>query len=244
MNQEDQQPEQKETKAAGTLPPWTVGDLPKAPSLGWKSWTALLGPGVLMAGTSIGSGEWLAGPGVTAQYGGTLLWVASLSIFGQVFCNLEFMRYTLYCGEPIMVGALRLKPGKWLWGTYYALMEFAHLWPYNVAGAAVAVSAACLGHLPGEGDAMLVKVLSCSLFVLALVPLIFGGTVYNVIERIMTAKLIFVLVFFGFVSVTLALKVIKISSLFRNRTARPRQWWADRLPGWAWGRSPCGYGDG
>ena len=61
MNQEDTQSQSSETVSAGMLPPWTVGDLPKPPSLGWRTWTALLGPGVLMAGASIGSGEWLAG---------------------------------------------------------------------------------------------------------------------------------------------------------------------------------------
>jgi len=158
---------------------------------------------VLLAGASIGSGEWLAGPGVTAQYGGTLLWVAALSIIAQVFCNLEFMRYTLYCGEPIMVGGLRTRPGPKVWSGFYALLEFAHLWPYNVAGAAVAVSAAWLGHLPGQDDAGVVRTLGCGLFVLAFLPLIFGGTVYKTLERIMTAKLVYVLIFFALVGMFL-----------------------------------------
>src|SRR5688572_11827616 len=76
------------TVAAGKLPPWQTGDLPPAPTGGWTTWLRLLGPGVLLAGASIGSGEWLAGPGLTAQYGGALLWVATLAIVAQVFCNL------------------------------------------------------------------------------------------------------------------------------------------------------------
>ena len=83
-----------------------VGELPAAPAPGWRLWIGLLGPGVVLAGTSIGSGEWLFGPAVSAQYGGTLLWLASISIMLQVFCNLMMMRYTLYCGEPIIVGGL------------------------------------------------------------------------------------------------------------------------------------------
>ncbi len=184
-----------ETVAAGVLPPWTVGDLPKPPSLGWRSWAALIGPGVLMAGTSIGSGEWLAGPGVTAQYGGTLLWVATLSIVAQVFCNLEFMRYALYCGEPILVGAFRTKPGPKVWTVFYAILELGNIWPFNVASASVAVAAIVLGHLPRADDSTFVHVLSCVLFLLAFLPLIFGGTVYKTLERIMTAKLVFVLIF-------------------------------------------------
>ncbi|MBP61715.1 MAG: hypothetical protein CMJ62_09335, partial [Planctomycetaceae bacterium] len=203
MNQENPQSHQNETVPAGMLPDWTVGDLPKPPRLGWKSWAALLGPGVLMAGASIGSGEWLAGPGVTAQYGGTLLWVATLSIVAQVFCNLEFMRYALYCGEPILVGAFRTKPGPKFWTVFYALLEFGHIWPYNVAGASVAVAAIWLGSLPGQGDDGLVHGLSCVLFLLAFLPLIFGGTVYKMLERIMTVKLVVVLIFLVLVSTCL-----------------------------------------
>ena len=58
-----------------------------------------------MVGVSIGAGEWLFGPAVTAQYGGTLLWLGGLSILMQLFYNLEVMRYTLYCGEPVHVGS-------------------------------------------------------------------------------------------------------------------------------------------
>jgi len=200
----DETPSPK-TVSAGELAPWTTGDLPPAPPSGWRSWTLLIGPGVLMAGASIGSGEWLAGPGVTAQYGGTLLWVATLSILAQVFCNLEMMRYTVYCGEPILVGALRTWPGPKLWILFYILLEFGHIWPFNVASAAVPVAAAILGHLPGEGtirilgislsEHLLVKILACTLFLAAFIPLIFGGTVYKTLERIMTVKLVLVLGF-------------------------------------------------
>ena len=200
MSQKDSQLQTDETVPAGMLPPWTVGDLPKPPSIGWCSWAGLIGPGVMMAGASIGSGEWLAGPGVTAQYGGTLLWVATLSIVAQVFCNLEFMRYAIYCGEPILVGAFRTWPGPKIWTVFYATLEFAHIWPFNVAGAAVALAAIVLGHLPRAGDSVLVHWLACVLFLLAFVPLIFGGTVYKTLERIMTAKLVIVLVFLCFVA--------------------------------------------
>ena len=163
MSQDESQ--KNDTVAAGMLPPWTVGDLPKPPTLSRRSWVALIGPGVLIAGASIGSGEWLAGPGVTAQYGGTLLWVATLSIVAQVFCNLEFMRYAMYCGEPILGGGFRCRPGPKFWTPLYAIMEFGHIWPFNVAAAAsVAVAAIVLGHLPRADDSFFVHGLSCALF--------------------------------------------------------------------------------
>ncbi len=199
-----------ETVPAGSLAPWRVGQLPAPPAPGWRLWIGLLGPGVVLAGTSIGSGEWLFGPAVSAQYGGTLLWLATISIVLQVFCNLVMMRYTIYCGEPIIVGALRTRPGPKFWILCYALLDFASIWPYNASNAAIPLAAAILGHLPGEGslrlagylmtEAQLVRGLGFVIFLLAFVPLIFGGTVYRMLEKIMSLKLILVLGYLSFVA--------------------------------------------
>ena len=188
----------------GMLGAWQTGELPPPPPGGWQTWKALLGPGVLLAGASVGSGEWLSGPAVSAQYGGTLLWVATLSIIAQVFCNLEMMRYTLYCGEPIVVGFFRTWPGPRLWTFVYVLLDFAAIWPFNASNAAVPLAAAVLGHLPGGevpttllGLALtereLVKVLGYLIFLAAFLPLIFGGTIYRMLERVMAFKLVVVL---------------------------------------------------
>jgi hypothetical protein len=196
---------------AGHLPPWTLGDLPPAPAQGWRSWFLLLGPGVLLAGSSIGTGEWLFGPAVSAQYGGSLLWLAGLSIVGQVFCNLEMMRYAVYCGESIIVGYLRTWPGPRFWMLWYAILDLAAIWPYNASNAAVPLAAAVLGHLPGAGtvsiagavmsEPQVVKVLGYAIFLLAFVPLIFGGTIYKMLERVMTIKLVLVLGYLCFFAV-------------------------------------------
>ena len=149
----------------------------------------MLGPGLVLAGTSIGTGEWLFGPAVTAQYGGTLLWLASLSIVLQVFCNLMMMRYAIYSGEGIIVGGLRTPPGPLTWVACYAILDLAAIWPFNASNAAVPLAAAWLGRLPSGDDMPLVKGLGYVLFILAFVPLIFGGTVYRMLEKIMTIKL-------------------------------------------------------
>jgi hypothetical protein len=182
-----------------------VGDLPEPPLRGWQRWRSVLGPGVLLAGASIGSGEWLTGPAITAQYGCTLLWLATLSILFQVVVNLAMIRYTLYCGEPIVVGFFRSRPGARLWTICYAALDFAAIWPFNVAGAAAALAAALLGHLPrattihflglSTTETGLVKLLSVALFLIAFLPLIFGGTIYKMLLRIFTFKLVVVLVY-------------------------------------------------
>jgi hypothetical protein len=137
---------------------------------------------------------------VTAQFGGTLLWIATLSIIAQVFANIEFMRYTIYCGEPLLVGAFRTWPGPLLWVFVYGLMELGHVWPFNVANAAVPLASAAVGRLPDQSHAGMVKTLGIVLFLLSFVPLLFGGTAYKTLERIMSAKLVFVLLFLGLVT--------------------------------------------
>ena len=47
------------------------------------------------------------------------------------------------------------------------------------------------------------QVTSCVLFLLAFVPLIFGGTVYKMLERILTAKLVIVLLVLSAVVIVL-----------------------------------------
>ena len=114
----------------GALPAWEVADLPAPPKFNFKNALAIIGPGAILLGTSIGSGEWLIGPAVTARFGGALLWVATVSIILQVVMNTEFARYTLYTGEPIYTGFMRTAPGPRFWGPVYALLAFFQLgWP-------------------------------------------------------------------------------------------------------------------
>jgi hypothetical protein len=183
------------------LPEWEVAELPRPPFAGWKLWVGLLGPGVVLAGTSIGTGEWLFGPAVTAQYGASVMWLASISIVFQVFANLIFMRYALASGEPIVVGILRAYPGPKFWICILALLEFFAIWPYNASNAAVPLSAAFLGRLPGPEDTNFVNGLGITIFLGSFVPLIFGGTVYRMLEWIMSVKLVVVLLFCGIICI-------------------------------------------
>jgi Mn2+/Fe2+ NRAMP family transporter len=203
-----------DTGNCGVLGNWETGELGPPPAGGWQTWKALLGPGVLLAGASVGSGEWLSGPAISAQYGGMLLWVASLSIIAQVFCNLEMMRYTLYSGEPIVVGFFRTRPGPRVWTWLYIALDFAAVWPFNASNAAVPLAAAMLGHLPGGGtvtvlgltmsEKLLVKAFGYLIFLTAFLPLIFGGTIYRMLERVMAIKLVVVL---GYLVFAVALTV-------------------------------------
>ncbi len=191
------------SKASRYFSQWEDAELPEAPTLAPGQWKILIGPGLLLAGSAIGGGEWLFGPIVTAQYGGQLMWVAMISILLQVSHNLCMMRYTLYTGEPIMVGFFRLFPGPKFWVPFYLLLDLPGIWPYLASNAAVPLVAAFLGDLPGPEHERLLRWISYAIFTSAFLPLIFGGKVYNMVERVMVAKIIVVLGYLSFVCVFL-----------------------------------------
>ena len=208
-------PDSSERVSAGRMAPWEVGELPEPPAVRWTP-RALLGPGILMAGAAIGGGEWLIGPAITSQYGGTLMWIAFVSILLQACYNQEVMRYTLYCGEPILTGCFRIRPGPSFWTCAYLLFDFGAIWPYLSANAAVPLTTAFLGHIPGAevdlaGHAILPATraselaikqwVSYGIFCTAFLPLIFGGKIYNALEKVMTVKLVLVLGYLTFIGV-------------------------------------------
>ncbi len=164
----------------------------------------IVGPGLVMVGANIGGGEWLFGPLVTGQYGGKVLWLATLAIVVQVAYNLSVMRYTLYTGESIFIGFFRLGPGLPFWPMFYMLFEIGGVWPYLSANAAVPLAAVFLGRLPAAADAGMVKGLSYAIFLCAFIPLIFGGKVYSSLEKVMSIKLALVLSYLFFVTLAFA----------------------------------------
>ena len=185
--------------AARYFPRWERAELPEAPQFHWTQWRLLIGPGLLLAGSAIGGGEWLFGPIVTARYGGQLMWIATLSILLQVSHNLCLMRYTLYTGEPILVGFFRTVPGPRFWVFFYLLLDLGGIWPYLASNAAVPLVAAFIGRLPGPEHDGILRWVAYGAFSAAFLPLIFGGKVYNTVEKVMVTKIFVVLGYLGFV---------------------------------------------
>ena len=59
--------ETHERVPGGALPDWEVAELPAPPRYQFgKAFRSILGPGIIALGGSIGSGEWLLGPAITA----------------------------------------------------------------------------------------------------------------------------------------------------------------------------------
>ncbi|MGE0607892.1 MAG: Nramp family divalent metal transporter [Pirellulales bacterium] len=106
---------------------------------------------------------------------------------------------------------MRTHPGPKFWLLLYVILDLGSIWPYNAANAAVPLAAAMLGHLPGDAtvtlmgwgvtEGLVVKLLGYVIFLLAFVPLVFGGAIYRMLEKIMAFKLVVVLGFLGFVTV-------------------------------------------
>jgi hypothetical protein len=190
------------------MPQWDTGELIDAPRFTWKNILAMIGPGLVMGASAIGGGEWLAGPAVTAKYGGALLWVATVSIFFQVIYNIEISRYALYTGEPIFTGKFRLPPHPMFWLGVYLLLDWGSIAPYLVTSAAVPLEAIFLQRLPDHAassfDWWMHKVTCTGLYMLLTVPLIFGGKIYNSLKILMSFKLIAVISFLLFLGVFFA----------------------------------------
>lgn len=185
------------------FPPWERAPLSEPPTFRARGWVALLGPGLLMAGANIGAGEWLMGPLLTAKYGGSILWLATTSIVLQVCYNLAVMRYALFCGESIFVGFFRTWPGPMFWLPFYVVLDIGSYLPYAANAASVPLVSWWAGRpLTGDpGDVELIRQVSHGLFALAFVPLVFGGKIYNALERVMTVKLVLVLGYLTFFTV-------------------------------------------
>ena len=177
------------------IPPWTLGELPEPKRLSWRNWRDFLGPGIVMMGIQIGGGEWLLGPAITAKYGGGLMWVATIAILLQVFYNMECGRYALYCGEPVLTGFMRCRPGPRFWVALMLLLNASALIPGLSTHGAAMIAAMVLQRPPDLEDRWLVVPLAYACMFLVALPVVLGGKIYSMLQAIMTAKIIVVLGF-------------------------------------------------
>ena len=178
----------------GALPDWDVAELPEPPKYQFgKAFRSILGPGIIALGGSIGSGEWLLGPAITAQYGGSLLWIATIAILLQVILNTEAIRYTLYTGEPMLSGYMRCKPGAPFWASFYSGINFFGIWPGWAMTAATALAAAWIGYMPQDADSGTVRLFAYLIFFACLGIVLFGGKIYNALEKVQLFMVIWII---------------------------------------------------
>jgi hypothetical protein len=183
----------------GCLPAWEVDELPQASPPNYRRWWLLIGPGLVMAGGSIGTGEWVMGAKSASLYGGALFWVVLVSIIGQVLLNTEAMRYTLCTGEPMMTGFLRTKPGPKFWLLFYLLLDFGTWLPSLSALGAQILVVAVQGLTPQDTiNPDVVRYVSYAVFIGCATLVLFGGKIYNTLEWVLGGKFLFVLFYLSF----------------------------------------------
>ncbi len=78
-------------------------ELPPAPPL-----RRIIGPGIVLVGVGIASGEYILYPYIASQVGLAFLWAALIGLLTQFFINMEVERYTLATGETAITGFQRL----------------------------------------------------------------------------------------------------------------------------------------
>jgi hypothetical protein len=161
------------------LPAPEVRDLPEAPRL-----RRLFGPSLILAGLSIGSGEFVLWPRLTAEWGFAVFWAAWVGVTLQFFLNMEIERWTLATGESAVAGFFRMSRA---WGPVFLVCgTVPWIWPGWATGAATLVSWELGGNVTGLAMAGLV---ACGAI------LSVGPVVYRTVETIQSVlvPLIFVL---------------------------------------------------
>jgi Mn2+/Fe2+ NRAMP family transporter len=89
-----------------------------------------LGPGLIIAGSIVGSGELIATTKTGAQAGMTLLWLILIGCLIKVFVQIELGRYTISSGDTCLAGLNRLPgrigPANWiLW--YWVILTLVSI---------------------------------------------------------------------------------------------------------------------
>ena len=170
-------------EARSGLDPWTQADLPAPPTPRGLGWLAVVGPGIIILGASIGSGEFLLGPAAFVKHGLALLWVTGIAIFLQTVFNTELMRYTVATGEPVFTGFMRTRPSATGWACVYAGLYFAQTgWPAWAANAAGAIYFLVARRLPGPADATVAFYIGAATFLACVVILLFGRSIERTLE--------------------------------------------------------------
>jgi len=173
------------------IAPLKPADLPRRTQSFWQ----LAGPGAVLVGLSIGAGEIVLWPWITAKFGAGMVWAAALGVFLQLWLNCEIGRWTIVTGEAPYTGFARV----WMGFIHILLfLTFALLflpgWA-RVSGAAL--KALLFGpHGPGPDWAW------TGLTFLLIAALLFGPRVmYQAMERMVIGCVVFITVGLTFVAV-------------------------------------------
>ena len=99
------------------IPARRTADLPERDKSFWQ----MTGPGAVMIGMAIGSGELILWPWITAKFGTEMMWAAALGVFLQLWINIEIGRWAVATGESPFTGFARMSK---LWVYFFFTLMF------------------------------------------------------------------------------------------------------------------------
>ncbi len=97
----------------------------------------MVGPSLILVGLSLGTGELILWPYLTANWGLGIMWGALLGISMQFFLNMEIERYTLAQGESVFVGFARFFKLLPYWFVFSTIIAWS--WPAFSSASAAAL---------------------------------------------------------------------------------------------------------
>lgn len=170
------------------------------PPVGIGNSLKFLGPGIILVGSVVGSGELILTTTLGAAVGFSMLWWVLLSCWGKNIIQAELGRYTVSSGEPFLHAFNRL-PGK-LPGPRGKVSWFIYLWLFSIIP--VHMSGGGIYGAAGQAVHMAFPILESKWWTIILAGLasvlILTGT-YLFLERLLT----FMVVTFTFISITCAI---------------------------------------
>jgi len=170
-------------EARSGLEPWKTKELPAPPTPRGLQWINVVGPGVIVLGAAIGSGEFLIGPASFVRYGLTLLWITTIAATLQTIFNTELMRYTIATGEPAFTGFMRTRPSARFWAWFYAVCYLLSVgWPAWAGAAAGAFFFLFTGRVAGAADGNTVYALGIGAFFVCVLILLVGRRIERTLE--------------------------------------------------------------
>lgn len=172
-------------EAQSGLDPWVRAELPAPPIPRGFGWLGVVGPGIIVLGASIGSGEFLLGPAAFVRHGLSILWVTLIAIILQTIFNLELMRYTLATGESVFTGFMRTGPSSTFWAWVYSILYFLQVgWPAWAGTAAGAIFFLFEKRLAVAEDAGAVYAISVVTFFACVLILLVGRRIERTLEML------------------------------------------------------------
>ncbi|HEX2519617.1 MAG TPA: Nramp family divalent metal transporter [Castellaniella sp.] len=181
-------------EARSGLEPWRSAELPVPPAPTGLGWLGVVGPGVIVLGAAIGSGEFLLGPAVFVRHGLSLLWVTAVAVVLQTIFNTEVMRYTLATGEPVFTGFMRTRPSSTAWAWLYAALYILQTgWPAFAATAAGAIFFLLVHRVPGPSDAAAIYYIGVGTFLACVAVLSVGRRIERTLELLNWVLVVFIL---------------------------------------------------